>query len=232
MSRATNTMGLVGGVGVSGGLTIAESGMGIFANVVAASNNVSVSGYTMIDISWIVIAVLAVFIGYIVLRNKEGVALKNGLVLFGLSSILTLVLYFVFLSSTYIPKYTWQYAGVKGEVEGCYKSGTAIRCDFLLSNIKVDASVNLDIKRTTSFAHIGTISKLVPWQIEVGNDIVSHTNNWKTTLVEGSTVNVSLYFKLKRDMNIQSIHTIAFRMYVDGSEDVHEIPDTPIRPGY
>ncbi|EIV1777573.1 hypothetical protein MOU97_004260 [Vibrio vulnificus] len=234
MGRMANSAATFGGIG--SGIAGISSGAGVVTEVANGVGSIRVFGYTAIQVSTILIFLLSLLIVYFFTIKKNDGTKKTTLLdmikVFLLSLLVTFLVSVTFNAYKNQPERSFEIAGVKGELVGCYQSGNAMRCDFTLVNIKSSGSAKFVVQRTSSSAVIPSGSSLVPYQMTVGDKTYDHTHGMSVNLPHAGQAYVSFDFKLPSGEPIDKVQGLEFVMSINGITETNFLTDIWLSDGY
>ncbi|WP_157097635.1 hypothetical protein [Photobacterium sp. J15] len=234
MGRVANSAATFGGIG--SGIAGVSSGAGIVSDVVNGVSTIRVFGYTAVQVSTLVIFLLVLALSYYLFLKKNSESKKVTLVemvkVFALSLLVTFLAWITVGVYKNQPERIFETAGVKGELIGCYQSGSALRCDFTLMNIKQKGSIKFSVQRTSSSIVVPSGTSLTPYQMSVGDKTQDHTHGMIVNLPHSAQADISFDFRLPDDSNIDKIQGLEFVMSINGITEVNNLTDIWIEPGY
>lgn len=234
MGRMANSAATFGGIG--SGVAGITSSAGIVTEVANGVGSIRVFGYTAVQLSTVVIFLLSLLIIYFfTIRKNDGskkATLLDMIKVFVLSLLVTCLVSLTFNAYKNQPDRTFETAGVKGELIGCYQSGNAMRCDFTLINVKSNGGVKFVVQRTASSAVIPSGSSLTPYQMTVGDKTYDHTHGMNVSLPQSAQASVSFDFKLPSSSQIDRVQGLEFVMSINGITETNFLTDIWISDGY
>jgi len=130
------------------------------------------------------------------------------------------------------PDRTFETAGVKGELDGCFQSGSALRCDFTLENVKRSGSIKFRVQRTSSSIVTPSGSSIKPYQMTVGDKTQDHTHSMSVHLPQSGQAYVSFDFKLPLESDINKIQGLEFVMSINGITEANTLINIWVESGY
>ncbi|WP_438466988.1 hypothetical protein [Marinomonas sp. PE14-40] len=234
MARMANTAATFGGVG--SGVAGITGGAGFVSEMVNGASSLRVYGYTTIEISSVLIVILVLALSYYWFFKKrtdsKKLTLIDGLKIFLISLAITFLVTLTVGMYKIKPDRTFETAGVQGELIGCFQSGSALRCDFILENVKKSGGIELSVLRTSSSIVTPSGSSIKPYQMSVGDETKDHTRGMEVNLHQSGHAYISFDFKLSQESSINKIQGLEFVMSIDGITETNTLIDIWVESGY